>query len=335
LVLDLKCRLFPPTSSFSSSTDTEKPRTYLHHVLSRPPNLLDDSGVHRLEPYSSEQLPGPAYATSIFPGFQLADPASTLYLTSVPDLPTRLYSIYNQGPIASFPFINPETEEYLAPHSLCFDSNPSSACRFYAGSNCAIGVFDCTRNGEGPLATIKTIPSRRKKIVGGGVGMKGIISALNISQQGILAAGTFTRWIGLYDQRNATGTVGVFQLCSTDKEQPSDFRGAGATQTLWTECGRYLCVAERASDGIHIWDVRVTGRRLSWLSGREAQTMQRMTFDLLGDRLIAGGTDGRVRSWSAIGKHDGPQPPDGEFEAHGGSTLHSALIYMLVVLLTR
>ena len=42
--------------------------------------------------------------------------------------------------------------------------------------------------------------------------MKGIISGLSLSAEGILAAGTFTRWIGMYDSRGIGGTIGVFEL---------------------------------------------------------------------------------------------------------------------------
>ncbi|KAI4287721.1 MAG: hypothetical protein L6R35_003014, partial [Caloplaca aegaea] len=93
---------------------------------------------------------------------------------------------------------------------------------------------------------MRTAPGRgRSKLSeGGGVGVggiKGIVSALGMSPEGYLAAGTFSRWIGLYDGHGRGGSVGAFEL------DPSG--GTGITQVLWSADGRYLCVAERCSDG--------------------------------------------------------------------------------------
>jgi hypothetical protein len=179
-------------------------------------------------------------------------------------------------------------------------------------------VFNILRDGEGPLEEMPTIPSRRKKIVGGGVGMKGIVSALAMNSDGVLAAGTFTRWIGLYDGDGRGGTVGVFELGRDPNDSPGVGDGGGITQLHWSTCGRYLCTAERGSDGIGVWDIRGTGKRLAWLRGRKAPTMQRLGFDVVGDNVWAGGVDGTVRLWGQLGKAEGVIDPDWEFKAHDG-----------------
>jgi hypothetical protein len=78
-----------------------------------------------------------------------------------------------------------------------------------------ICLFDVSRSGnEGPVSWMPTIPSKRKQIVGGGIGMKGIVSAMavNPSGDGILAAGTFTRHVGLYSSNGSGELLGTSVL---------------------------------------------------------------------------------------------------------------------------
>ncbi|MCJ1421197.1 hypothetical protein MMC32_007559 [Xylographa parallela] len=173
---------------------------------------------------------------------------------------------------------------------------------------------------------MKTIPSRRRKIVGGGVGMKGIVSALAMSSEGILAAGTFGRWLGFYDSGGRGGTAGVFEVGRLDEDVDGVGDGAGITQLLWSLCGRYLCVVERGSDGIGVWDIRSTGKRVSWLRGREAKTMQRLSVEVVGSDVWSGGTDGVVRVWEGLGEHEGLTDPAYEFRAHEDA-VSSAVIH--------
>lgn len=184
-----------------------------------------------------------------------------------------------------------------------------------------VSTFDISRNGLGPLSRVHTTPSRRDRgsrgIKGGcEMGMKGIVSALRMSCEGLLAAGTFSRWIGLYDGYGRGGTMGVFEINGADPEGTDS--GSGITQVLWSSCGRYLCVVERSSDGISVYDVRGTGRRLSWFRGRKARTNQRLGVDIFGNEIWAGGTDGFVRIWEGVGMLEGDISPSREVEAHDG-----------------
>lgn len=184
-----------------------------------------------------------------------------------------------------------------------------------------VSTFDINRNGQGPLSRVHTTPARRERgsrwiNSGCEVGMKGIVSAIRISCEGLLAAGTFSRWIGLYDGYGRGGTMGVFEINGIDPDGIDS--GGGITQVLWSSCGRYLCVIERSSDGISVYDVRGTGRRLSWFRGRKARTNQRLGADILGSEIWAGGTDGLVRIWEGVGMLEGNISPSREFEAHDG-----------------
>lgn len=155
--------------------------------------------------------------------------------------------------------------------------------------------------------------------------MKGIVSAMAFSGEGLLAAGTFTRWAGLYDGFGRGGEVGVFSIGSDD-EKGAGTEGTGITQVLWSACGRYLGIVERSSDGISIWDIRGTGKRLAWLRGRNAVTQQRLGVDVLGGEVWAGGIDGVVRVWEGLGMTQGVIDPKWEFQAHDdpvtSTTLH-------------
>lgn len=196
-----------------------------------------------------------------------------------------------------------------------------------------VSTFDINRNGQGPLSRVHTTPARRDRgsrwiKSGCEMGMKGIVSALRMSCEGLLAAGTFSRWIGLYDGYGRGGTIGVFEISGIDPDGTDS--GSGITQVLWSSCGRYLCVVERSSDGISVYDVRGTGRRLSWFRGRKALTNQRLGVDILGSEIWAGGTDGLLRIWEGVGMLEGNISPIREFKAHDGNfNSFTSLLFMV------
>jgi telomerase Cajal body protein 1 len=167
-----------------------------------------------------------------------------------------------------------------------------------------------------------TIPSKRHKMKGGGVGMRGIVSALSVQcPKGMLSAGTWTRWVGLYDMEGVGGTVSNWSVAEAADEH-AKIGGTGITQTLWSACGRYLYVVERKSNGVLVYDVRVMGKLVAWLEGRQAITNQRLGVDIYegqnGMELWTGGTDGRVRVWESIGKSEGALERSWDWKAHDG-----------------
>ncbi|CAG8934464.1 unnamed protein product [Penicillium salamii] len=289
-----------------------------------PPDLLEKQSVHQLSPYSTLPSAEPTYAMAIYPFFNLQDPSTTLFLSSVRDHPIRLSSALAPTPMGSYSLVNPMTEAFISPHSMIYPSTLGGT-HFLTGSDSLICLFDVSRPGtQGPVSSMPTIPSKRKQIVGGGVGMKGIVSALAVSPSGdgILAAGTFTRHVGLYNSNGSGESLGTFSIAKTEANR--DIGGRGITQLVWSPCGRYLYVAERKSDGVLVYDVRVTGQMLGHLRGRKALTNQRMRIDVVpsgpdgSHEVWAGGTDGFMRVWRSPEYSAGGQDPDAEFKVHDG-----------------
>ncbi|EFQ96967.1 WD repeat-containing protein 79 [Nannizzia gypsea CBS 118893] len=267
-----------------------------------PPDLLEGRDrPHVLQPYHAIPSKEPIYSVAIYPFYELQDPSTTCLLSGVRDHPIRLNSALYPSLLGSYSLISPTTEAFITPHSLIYPSTLGGT-HFLAGSDSMICLFDISRPGkEGPVSRLPTIPSKRRKLVGGGVGMKGIISAMSIDAGGsrILAAGTFTRQVGLYGDNGAGDTIATFSIADTVADKV--IGGNGVTQVLWSPCGRYLYVLERKSDGALVYDIRVTGRLVGWLKGRGAATNQRLDAGLIrineSSELWAGGIDGVVRMW--------------------------------------
>lgn len=168
------------------------------------------------------------------------------------------------------------------------------------------------------MVGLKTIPTRRS--VQTGHTMKGIISALavapgNSEGTGVLAAGTYSRQVGLYSAEGTGETIGVFGLSEEEG-------GAGVTQLLWSQCGRYLYIAERKSEMIAVYDIRVAGEKVESFRGRRAGTNQRMGIDVahaLNGEVVGGGIDGVVRVWKAGHGKEGEAVGEVKYEwvAHG------------------
>jgi WD40 repeat protein len=154
--------------------------------------------------------------------------------------------------------------------------------------------------------------------------MKGIVSALGMSNQagsGILAAGTFTRMIGLYDSEGSGDSIAVFSIAPPG--EGSNRTGAGITALEWSPCERYLYVAERKSTEILVYDVRVASRQLKSLAGRIASSNQRLGIHVVPanqrHEVWAGCDDGIVRIWRyAWEDSEAPKQPDWAWKAHDG-----------------
>ncbi|OGE55503.1 hypothetical protein PENARI_c004G09108 [Penicillium arizonense] len=296
-----------------------------------PPDLLENKQVHQLSPYSTLPSAEPTYSTAIYPFYNLSDPSTTLFLSSVRDHPIRLSSALAPTNMASYSLVNPMTEAYITPHSMIYPS-VLGGTHFLTGSDSLISLFDISRSGnEGPISSIPTIPSKRKQIVGGGIGMKGIVSALavNPSGDGVLAAGTFTRNIGLYSSNGSGESLGTFSIAKTEANR--DIGGRGVTQLVWSPCGRYLYIAERKSDGVLVYDIRVLGQMLGHLRGRKAFTNQRMRIDVVpsgpdgSHEVWAGGTDGFMRVWRDPIFSAGGKDPDWQFRVHEDAVTSTVL----------
>lgn len=282
-------------------------------------------------------------------------------LVASQDHPIQLYQTGTESPggdigcvspIASYHFTSPTTEAYYPVHSLLW-SSPGS--HFYVGTRDLIAQFDLAHIGAGPTYVLPTIPSRRHIRKGNGVGMRGTVSALSEqtteddAPTGLIAAGTWTRWVGLYDLARSgecTATWSIEQAAEAvvhtqplaDSGQyplPTEWQsafgnthpiqgiaGCGIIQTAWSPCGRYLILNERYSTGMLVYDVRGTNKVLGFLAGRDARTHQRMRCDVFrgvdnvgGFEVWGGSMDGTVKVWEGVGNMEGCQWPSWEFSA--------------------
>jgi len=241
-------------------------------------------------------------------------------LTSQPDLPIRLTNALDLSYThASYTWQNHLTEAYISPSSLLFvDSD-----HFVAGSKDTLAVFNI-HNQDGPVYESATRKGRKaRKLYGADTsGIGGIVSSLALSTDNILAAGTYNRQVGLFENAGQGESMTAFDLSYNDADD-SLLKGNGVSQLAWSPCGNYLFVAERQSDALLVYDIRHTGQRLSYLSGRQALTTLKLSFDLASDAyekidIWAGGTDGKVRVWRDVTSREGRIEPDLALQASTG-----------------
>ncbi|GKT45175.1 guanine nucleotide-binding protein negative regulator 1 [Colletotrichum spaethianum] len=298
-----------------------------------PADLLDPNGRPRtLKPQGQLQLPEPFYSAAVSPYFSLSEPQTQLALLACKDHPIQLYHVFSESqsspPLCSYKLIRRETEEYICPESLLW-SWPGT--HFLAGSTNRLDHFDVSRPGsDGPVLTIPTIPSKRHLLKGGGVGMKGMVSTLSSqcpdeSGASIVAAGTWSRWMGLYDVTRTNKPVANWSIHGVTKAHfGRDVGGNGIVQTIWSPCGRYLAINERQANGILVYDVRGTGQPLNLLVGRTTTTQQRLTCDVFpgsgdspaGFELWAGTETGTVLVYEDVGAKDGISDKSWDWAAH-------------------
>ncbi|KAI4695743.1 hypothetical protein J4E81_006072 [Alternaria sp. BMP 2799] len=318
-------------------------------------DILTQTSPQPLAPYASLRSADPIWAFAVNPLFNLQDASSTTVLISRRDAYISLHNALwptlqkqnedNQTPgpvdistpLASYKLINNLTEAVIAPLSLAYSA---TGTHFFAGSKDEISIFDLTETDK-PIHTIRTIPAKRNKLKGGGRGFKGQISALSLSppshtsHDGILAAGSRTRYIGIYDPIGGT-EVTHFSLPGTingikfRNENLQSVMGDGVTSLKWSPCGKYLYVAERTSDVLLIYDVRNLSLTLGYCAGRQALTRQKLGFDVwnagqspydvegVSHEVWAGGTDGKVRVWRDPYRREGAVQADEVVEVGDG-----------------
>lgn len=326
-----------------------------------PEDLLapDKPAPLPLTPQAAIQLPERSDVLAASPYFSLAEPYTNQVLLSARDHPIQLFYLSSTSapsPSASttpaaaavYPFTKTSrSETFLSATSLIW---PAPGSHFIAGSRSLLAKFDASRPGafSEPVLRVKTIPSERHLLKGGGVGMRGTVSALGAQPpaSGVVAAGTWTRWVGLYDFAGAGECVAAWSVAPAKEagnagKDATNIAGSGSgiTQTVWSPCGRYLLVAERRSRGVLVYDVRVTGRLLARLTGRDAaDSSQRIACDVFpgsgsdggaGFEVWSGtagqggggggegeGQGGMVKVWEGVGGREGAHEPSWAWRAH-------------------
>ncbi|KAL7804728.1 WD repeat-containing protein 79 [Trichoderma aethiopicum] len=317
-----------------------------------PADLLQPAGEARpLHRQASIRLPEPTQTLAAAPYFSLANPASQTFLVGCRDHPLHLYHAFpppadeedtGSGaaarPLYTYKLIRKESEQYITPASLLWE-HPGT--HFVCGSANRIDLFDASGHcAGGPALTVPTIPSRRHIAKGSGVGMKGTVAALAASPPAdvhghgsILAAGTWTRWMGTYDLHRSDRVVANWSIAGADEKAFGvALGGQGIVQTAWSPCGRYLVVNERQAGGLLVYDIRGTGQLLAVLDGRGSTTQQRLHFDVFpgenGFEVWAGTQHGAVAVWEGVGMRNDVVEPSWAWTAHespvGSTIVHSS-----------
>lgn len=273
-----------------------------------PPDLLTATRPVTIDPYCKGTVNDPIRAIACYPFYELSDPTTTLAVLSIADQPIRLFNTLSPGLVvsASYKYINPQTEAFISPYSLIFMPGGEY---FIAGADSELSVFNAHRNGEGPTETYKF-----KKRFNGGRSQwelgRGIISSLDISCDGYLAAGSWSSKVSIYASQGRGDCITTFSI-----EAP-ETPGSGVSQLRWSGCGNYLYIGQRMSDNILVFDIRGRQRLLQTLIGRNAESMLPHHFDVKDDSLFCGGLDGVVRIWDGLGKTEGDVQATKHWQAH-------------------
>jgi WD40 repeat protein len=131
--------------------------------------------------------------------------------------------------------------------------------------------------------------------------------------------------MGLYDLHRSDGAVANWEITPSDLPgSPDKYTGQGIAQVLWTSCGRYLVINERHSNGLLVYDVRGSGRLLSVLAGRKAESQQRLNCDIFQSNtdvngsfeVWAGSQDGSIMVWDQVGLTAGETQPSWSWKMH-------------------
>lgn len=291
-----------------------------------PTGLLDAAEEpHSLVAHSTGPSPSNLQSYAVYPYFDLREPETTLVLSASVDQPISLSNALDYSIIhAKYQHVNSKTEEYIRSNSLAFTQDGT---HFIAGSKNQISIFDCARDTSGPSSTHRTGASSKARRMYGKPSMscQGIVSTLSISIDGVLAAGTTEREVGLYANEGRGECMTAFPIAERGvwANGVEQAQGTGITSIEWSHCGRYLCIAQRQCESIQIYDVRNTMQWVSRLTGRLANTTQKLGMDVVptadGYEVWAGCTDGSVRKWRNPGSKDGEHAPDASLQLHDGN----------------
>jgi len=223
----------------------------------------------------------------------------------------------------------PDNEKWLSAGAMCWTGDGSSVM---AGGDGVVYKINVERDGEGisgvfGLGAGSAGEGRRRGGSGKNKkkGNRGRVSAMDMdngSGSGLLAVGTWRGFVGCYDEQGSGEEVMSVDLRKYDDGRYGNsghkrrYYGTGVTKVKLCADGRRLVVAERKSEIIRIFDLRMmqrdgyTSSPCQILQNRVAGvTNQRMGVDVGvwgtgGEEVVVGGgEDGVVGIWK-LNSHD-------------------------------
>ncbi|GAA6062623.1 hypothetical protein JCM10212_000285 [Sporobolomyces blumeae] len=247
--------------------------------LYRLPSQSVVSNQRDLDPVWTHSPSDSVLSYDWYPGASIADPAMFAFAVGVKDHPVQLLDGNDRRVRASYPIVD-HTERFVAPYSMAFSPDGSG---LYCGFENAIEIFDVAQSGAEGFR-LATTPNRSSR-----EGQKGLISTLDFSPShgaGLLAAGSFSGTIGLYDPSSSAPLVGLL---------PSTNRG-GVTKVLYhPTIPHLLFAASRQSNYLELFDLRNFELEPIRLR-RKGRTNQRIGFDIdpTGSWLVTGDQHGHL-----------------------------------------
>ncbi|KAL2715630.1 telomerase Cajal body protein 1, partial [Vespula squamosa] len=215
---------------------------------------------------------GLIYDSCWYPFMNSWDPATCCFLSTSKESPIHLWDAFTGKLRATYRAYN-DVDEVKASISVQFiDSGKQILCGFKN----TLQIFDTNRPGR-QITTInfkKDFPNT-----------SGLVSCIreNPLMPGLVAFGTYSKSIGLYKDT---------PICT--------FKTAnGVTQVEFSPCGTKLYSAVRRNNEFLCWDLRNPGVLLYSFQKRQADTNQKIQFDITnnGHHVISGGTDGKIVIW--------------------------------------
>lgn len=232
---------------------------------------------------------GSVYDSAWYPRMNSGAPRTCVFAAASRHSPTHLWDAFTGRLRASYCAMD-DNDVPLPTLSLAF--TPEGA-QLICGHDGAIRIFDVERPGRDcdlrPLAGRKQ--SRKRKRVGGGVGQRGLVSALDTAQQygGLIACGSYAGSTYVYEK--TSGSV----VCSLDAHQ------AGVTHVRFSPDATRLWTGGRRDNFLLEWDLRML--RVLARYERTCDTNQRYRFDISpvdGRFLATGARDGRIRIFDTL-----------------------------------
>jgi len=169
-------------------------------------------------------------------------------------------------------------DEITSAHSVALIDVDDS---FVAGLKNDIRVFRFSRPGREYQSLAATTNKDPEKL--------GIVSSLAYcGDTGLIAAGSYNK------------SIAIFHLSTGYRLYTLTGHHGGITQVKFSDDGTRLYTGARKDDQILVWDTRNMHKPVSILY-RAASTNQRIEFDVIGDYIVSGGSDGVIRVWDHNG----------------------------------